>query len=168
MADRGDARRRVDPEEEFQYWASRPVGERSYATVADRFAISPRTVERHARDGSWRERLRAIEAEAAERADQELGRRRAKQLAEFHDLNEASCVEYARQLASGDVRVTTSAFVGLVKVALVLHGSPADRVELLDGGEEWAALRGRILEAIAPFPDARLALAEALEEADDE
>lgn len=155
--------RRIDREEAFQYWASLPLDGRSYAAVATRFGISPRTVERYARDGSWRQRLREIETEAARRADEELGRRRAKQLADFQQLIEASCVTYARQLAGGQVRITASDFIGLIKVFLLLQGAPSERVEVLGGGEEWAQLRGRILEAIAPFPEAQLALAEALE-----
>jgi hypothetical protein len=167
MADRG-APPRVDREAAFQYWASLPLDRRSYSAVASQFGISPRTVERYARDGSWRARLREIEAEAAQRADQDLGQRRAKQLADFHQLIEASCVTYARQLASGQVRITASELVGLIKVTLLLQGQPAERVELLNGRDEWAALRNRILEAIAPFPEAQLALAEALEQEDEE
>jgi hypothetical protein len=167
MADDG-GRARVDREEAFQYWAALPLDGRSYTAVAAEFGISPRTVERYARDGAWRERLRGIEADAARLADEELGYRRAKQLADFHQLIEASCVTYARQLASGQVRITASDFVGLIKVALLLHGAPSDRVEVLSGGEEWAALRTRILKAIAPYPEAQLALAEALEEVADE
>jgi hypothetical protein len=159
---------RVDREAAFQHWASLPIDARSYAVVADKFGISPRTVERYARDGRWRDRLRAIEADAAHRADEQLGRRRARQLADFHQLIEASCVTYARQLATGQVRITAAEFVGLIKVALLLHGAPADRVELVDGSQEWAALRGRILDAVAPFPEARLALADALEVDEDE
>ena len=47
--------------------------------------------------------------------------------------------------------------------ALLLHGAPAARVELVSNTKEWVALRSRILDAIAPFPEARLALADALE-----
>lgn len=168
MLSRGGSAR-VDREEAFQFWASLPLEGRSYVAVARKFGVSPRTVERYARDGAWRERLSGIEAEAARQADEELGQRRARQLVDFHQLIEASCVTYARQLAAGQVRITASDFVGLIKVALLLYGAPADRVELVGGaGEEWAILRTRILEAIAPYPDARLALAEALEETDDE
>src|SRR6266581_2672073 len=95
----------ADREAAFQYYASLPVDERSYAAVAARFGLSPRTVERHAREGGWRKRLAAIGATAARRADQELAARRAKQLVDFHQLIEASCVSYARQLASGQVRI---------------------------------------------------------------
>jgi hypothetical protein len=158
----GCGRKRVDREEAFQYWAALPVERRSYSSVALEFDISPRTVERYARDGHWRERLRAIEADAAVRADELLGRARAKQLADFHQLIEASCVTYARQLAVGDVKISASEFAGLIKVALLLHGAPTDRVETVSASGEWMALRTRILEAIAPYPDARLALADAL------
>jgi hypothetical protein len=157
----------ADRERAFQYWASLPVDGRSYAAVAREFGISPRTVERYARDGSWRERLRRIDAEAALRADQELGRKRAQQLADFQQLIEASCVAYARQLASGDVRITASEFVGLIKAHLLLQGEPAARIELT-AGDEWPALRGRILQAMAAFPEARLALAEALDTDEEE
>jgi transcriptional regulator with XRE-family HTH domain len=160
--------RAADREAAFGYWGGLPYDQRRYAVVAKRFGVSPRTVERWARDGRWRERLRAIEADAACKADDEFGSRRAKQLREFWSLLDASFGSYERQLASGDVRITASDFIGLVKVGLLLNGTPADRVEDLAGGEEWAALRSRILEAIAPFPEARLALAEALEEVDDE
>jgi hypothetical protein len=104
----GEGRARVDREQAFQFWASLPVDKRSYAAVARKFDVSPRTVERYARDGRWRERLRGIELDAAARADEKLGRDRAKQLADFHQLIEASCVTYARQLASGHVKITAA------------------------------------------------------------
>ena len=85
---------------------------------------------------------------------------------DFHRLIEASCVSYARQLASGQVRVTASDLVGLIKVSLQLHGEPTSRVEFVTGSAEWTALRTRILEALAAFPEAQLALAQALAEDD--
>lgn len=158
----------ADREQAFQFWASLPLDRRSYAAVAGEFGVSPRTVERYAREGRWRQRLRAIEAEAAVQADQKLGRDRARQLADFHQLIEASCVTYARQLASGQVKITAAEFVGLIKVALLLQGAPEGRVEVVSNSDEWLALRGRILDAIAPFPEARLALADALDTPEDE
>ena len=154
----------VDREDAFQVWASLPVGARSYAAVARAFAISPRTVERYAREGGWRQRLRAIETEAARQADAQLGRRRAEQLVEFQQLIDASCVTYARQLASGTVKITAAEFVGLIKAALLLQGEAGERVELVTASEDWMRLRGRILQAVAAYPEARLALADALEE----
>ena len=139
----------------------------SYAAIAEEFGVSPRTVERWSRDGAWKQRLRAIEAAAARKADDELGSRRAKQLVEFQQLIEDSSIAYARQLASGDVRITASDFVGLVKAALLLQGAPAARVEVITASSEWAALRSRILEALATHPEARVALAEALDETEE-
>jgi hypothetical protein len=157
----------VDREKAFQFWVALPRERRGYAAVAEEFGISPRTVERYAREGRWRQRLRGIEAEAARKADDELGRRRAKQLVDFWQLIEASCITYARQLASGQVRITASDFVGLIKAALLLQGAPAARVEVISASSEWAALRSRILEALADHPQARLTLAEALDEAEE-
>jgi hypothetical protein len=164
----GKAPPRVDREDAFQVWASLPVGARTYAAVARAFGISARTVERYAREGRWRQRLRQIEADAARQADRELGRRRAEQLVEFQQLIDASCVTYARQLASGNVKITAAEFVGLIKAALLLQGQADSRFESLSSSEEWTQLRGRILVAVAPFPEARLALADALDAAEDE
>ena len=158
----------ADREQAFQSWAAMPRERRRYAAVAHLFGVRPRTVERWAQDGNWKERLRAIEAEAARKADDELGSRRARQLVEFQGLIEASCIAYARQLASGDVRVTASDLVGLIKVSLLLQGAPAARVEVISASSEWVALRSRILDALAYHPEARLALAEALDEAEED
>ncbi|HET8626390.1 MAG TPA: hypothetical protein VFL91_03175, partial [Thermomicrobiales bacterium] len=40
-----------------------------------------------------------------------------------------------------------------------------DRPANLAGSEEWAALRAKIVEALAPFPAARAAVLEALDDA---
>jgi hypothetical protein len=58
--------------------------------------------------------------------------------------------------------VTASDLVGLIKISLQLWGEPTARVELLSGSPEWAALRTRILEALAAYPEAQQALAEAI------
>jgi hypothetical protein len=155
---------RVDREAAFQYWAALPHDTRSYRAVADRFGVSPRTIERYARDGNWRDRLKRIRAAASDQADERLGRNLAKQLADFSQLIEASCVTYARQLASGDVRISAAEFVGLIKATLLLQGAPTARIETVTDSEEWTALRTRILAALADHPDAKLALVEALDD----
>ncbi len=154
---------RVDWEKAFQFFASLPPEERVYRRVADEFGLSIRTVERHGREGRWRQRVRAIDEHAASEADERLGRTRAEQLADVQRLIEASFVTYARQLASGQVRVTASDLVGLIKIAMQLHGEPSKRVEVVSSSSEWVQLRSRILDALAPFPEAQIALAEALE-----
>jgi len=159
----------IDWEAAFAFFASLPADGRSYAAVAARFGVSKRTVETHGRNGGWRERVASIEADAARQADERLGHARADQLADFHRLIEASCVAYARQLASGQVKVTASDLVGLIKISLQLWGEPTARVEVLSGSPEWALLRSRILDTLAAYPEAQQALAAALaEETDDE
>jgi hypothetical protein len=153
----------IDWEAAFGFYASLPAESRVYAAVASRFGVSQRTVETQGRRNRWRERVREIEAAAARQADEQLGRARADQLADFHRLIEATCVSYARQLASGQVRVRASDIAALIKVSLLLHGEPTERVEGLTASEEWVALRTRILQTLAAFPEARAALGEALE-----
>ena len=163
-SDRG--RPSIDWEAAFLYFAALPAETRSYGAVAARYGVSRRTVETRGRRGQWRERVRLIEADAARQAEQQLGRARADQIADFHRLIEASCMTYARQLASGQVRVTASDLVGLMKVSLLLHGEPSERVENVSASDEWVALRTRILGVLTGFPEARLALGKELE-ADD-
>jgi hypothetical protein len=157
-------RRYADREAAFVRW----VELRSYAAIANEFGVKARTVERWAQDGAWKLRLRAIEAAAARQADDELGSRRAKQLVAFQRLIEDSSIAYARQLASGQVRITASDLVGLIRVALLLQGAPAARVEVISASSEWAVLRSRILQALTDHPQARLALAEALDQTEED
>jgi hypothetical protein len=158
----------IDWEAAFQFFAAQPAEKRTYAAVAAHFGVSRRTVETHGRSGRWVERVHAIEADAARSADRELGRTRAEQLADSRKLVEASFVSYARQLAAGDVRITASDLVGLIKISLQLWGEPTDPAESLSAEAEWALLRTRILETLAAYPEARQALANALDtETDD-
>jgi len=145
------------------FWLSLPSERRSYAAVAEEFGVSIRTVEKHARLEHWQERLRHVQAQAAVRTDEALARAWAEQLAEYEKLAAASFITYAQQLRSGGVRITASEFVGLVKLMLQLRGEPTARVELSADSGEWVALRAAILGALDGFPEARVALAEALE-----
>ncbi len=154
----------VDWEAAFSYYASLPPETRSYAAVAKRFGVSARTVETHGRRGRWRDRIAAIEAAAATQADRKLSRARADQLADFHKLIDATCVAYARQLASGQVLVTTSSLVGLIKLSLQLHAEPEAENLPLATAPEWVALRARLISALAAHPEALEALITAIAE----
>jgi hypothetical protein len=174
MADRGRSagsdrgRSTIDWALAFGYYASLPAAERSYRLVAERFDVSVRTVEKHGRKERWRDRLRRIQAEAAAEAERQLGRAWGEQIAQFTKLIEASMLTYAQQLRAGGVRITASEFVGLAKLVMQLHGDPTERIELVADSTEWQALRTRILDAVAEFPEARAALAEALEQGRDD
>ena len=162
----GSARGRpsCDWQAAYAFWASLPPERRGYAEVAEEFGVSVRTVQKHGRVERWQERLRGVQAQAAVQVDAGLARAWAEQLAEIQKLVEASFIVYAQQLRSGGVRITGSEFVGLVKLMLQLRGEPTERLELSAGAGEWIAMRELILGALDAFPEARIALAQALEE----
>jgi hypothetical protein len=85
-----------------------------------------RTVEKHGRMGGWRERVRAIEAQAGAELDRQLGQARVKQLADVERLIEASFVTYAQQLRNGDVQIKAGDLPRLVKLLLELWQEPAE------------------------------------------
>lgn len=153
-----------DWEAAFAFWAALAPAKRSYQAVANEFRVSVRTVENHGRRDGWAERLHGIQARAAAATDELLASAWAERLAEVEKLVEASLLTYANQLRTGDVRITASEFVGLVKLILQLRGEPTGRIELVGDTQEWEGLRTLILDVLAEYPDARAALAAALEE----
>jgi hypothetical protein len=103
-SDRG--RPSCDWEAAFVFWAGLPAEERSYGRVAEEFGVSVRTVERRGRDGGWRERLSAINAQAAVEIDLQLGRKKAEYVARLRKLLEATLVGYAENLRDRQIRMT--------------------------------------------------------------
>jgi hypothetical protein len=95
-----------DWEEAFLVYASLPAQIRSYAAVAAEFGVSVRTVETRGRQGGWRERLRAIEREAARATDDSLRGAKVEQLQKLLKLIDASLIAYADKLRQGEVRMT--------------------------------------------------------------
>jgi hypothetical protein len=95
----------INWDEAFQHFAALPPAERDYRKVAQRFGVSVRTVERHGRNGHWRARAAAIDAEAAAAAAAELAKDRAAKLADVEKLIEATYVSYAHQLRDGRVPI---------------------------------------------------------------
>ncbi len=91
----------ADQEEEFLYYESLPPGERTYEAVAKHFGNSPRTVEKHGRDGRWRQRLREIDQEAALRSRELLISGRVEGVQKFRELIDASLYGYAQRLQEG-------------------------------------------------------------------
>jgi hypothetical protein len=122
-SDRGRAA--IDWEAAFAYYAALPPERRSYDAVAREFAVSVRTVEKRGRLGRWRERVRAIEAQAGAELDRQLGQARVKQIADVEKLIEASFLTYAQQLRNGDVQIKAADLPRLVKLLLDLWQEPA-------------------------------------------
>ena len=113
-SDRG--RPAIDWEQAFQFYASLPPDQRAYQAVADRYRVSIRTVEKHGLRDRWRERVRAIEREAAAQAAQELTQQRVQTVRDFLMLSEASRISYAQKLRQGDVRMSAADLLRLHKL----------------------------------------------------
>jgi hypothetical protein len=116
----------LDWEQAFAYYAALPPELRSYGAVAREFAVSVRTVEKHGRHGRWRERVRAIEAEAGAELDRQLGASRVKTFADVQKLIEASYLTYAQQLRNGDVKIKAADLPRLAKLQLELWQQAAE------------------------------------------
>jgi transposase len=114
----------VDWEAAFAHYAALPPETRSYKAVSAEFGVSVRTVERRGRLGRWRERVRGIEAQAAAEGDRQRGQARAEQLADVEKLIQASFVQYAQQLRSGDVRISATDLGRLFNLLQQLWGEP--------------------------------------------
>jgi hypothetical protein len=126
----------VDWEAAFAFYASLPAGERSYGKVAARFAISPRTVERHGRLGGWKQRLREIGERAAAATDQSLADARAEEVRKMARLIEASLVGYAEKLRAGQVRMTPADLERLHKLSRQLSDEVEQPAQTRPGEEE--------------------------------
>ena len=158
MAERAPGSKRgrpaIDWEDAFRTYASLPDSERSYQAVADHHRVSVRTVERHGREGHWKERLVGIKAEAAELADQQIAHARAEKLAELELLIDASLTSYAQQLRAGSVKVVPSDLLRLFKLREELwaqeafeRGTRAAREVVAEDDPEDAERRKRELVA---------------------
>ena len=98
----------IDWNAAFLFYAGLPASERGYAAVAERFAVSARTVERHGCRERWRERAAELEREASAAAAGRLVEERAARLNDFARLVEASLIGYAQKLREGEVRLSAA------------------------------------------------------------
>lgn len=139
----------VDWEAAFAHYAALQPEARSYKAIAAEFGVSVRTVERRGRLGHWRERVRGIEAQAAAEADRRRGQTRAEQLADVEKLIQASFVQYAQQLRSGDVRISATDVGRLFNLLQQLWGEPDPPSEAslsVERGSEGPASKTRSVE----------------------
>lgn len=113
-SDRGRAV--IDWAAAFVFYASLPPEQRSYQAVADRFAVSVRTVERHGRDDSWAKRVRELDESAREHAAERVRDARAQNLVDTEALIGASLAAYGDQLLEGLVKVTPADLARLHKL----------------------------------------------------
>jgi DNA-binding transcriptional ArsR family regulator len=134
----------------------------SFRSLADRYGVSLAALSRHVNAHMPRSLARA----QALREEGEVASAEAL-LAEVCSLRDRALGILDLAELQGDPRTALMALRELrATLELIgrLVGQLASGVSVtITSSSEWLELRGRILEALAPFPDARLALAQAIE-----
>jgi hypothetical protein len=103
-SDRGRAV--IDWELAFVFWAGLSPEQRCYQAVADKFAVSVRTVEKHGRADERKKRLAEINAQAIAQTNSSLGQARAEHVDKLRRLIDATLIGYAEKLRRGDMRMS--------------------------------------------------------------
>ncbi len=134
----------------------------SYRVIAEAHGLGRMSVQRHAAAHVPKTLARAHEAHEAARADDLLGQVRALQDRALGILRRAERKGDLRS-ASGAIREARGLIELLGKLAGELQSGVTINVAVLP---EWQALRGRILVAVEPFPEAKQAIVRALEVGD--
>ncbi len=136
------------------------VADAPYRHIAARFAVSTGALQRHRAEHLPAGLAKAREAAEVARADTLLDRLRTL------NRETADVLREAKGARDQELRLKA---IARAEKQIELEGRLLG--ELRDGQTvniiitpEWQALRARILVALVPFPDARLALAAALEE----
>lgn len=132
----------------------------SLRDVAGRYRISKSAVERHKAEHIPARLAQAQDAQDAARAD--------TLLAQVSELQGKALGILTKAESAGDLRAATAAIREAREcLALLakLTGELDERaqVNILVASPEWVALRSRLLVALEPFPDARMAVAGALD-----
>lgn len=129
-----------------------------YRDIARQYSVSKDAVARH------KEHVRQTIARVCDVQDLELGAGLVEKLQRL-ELDARRIATEAEK--SGDLK---TALGGIRELTRIVELFAKLRGEIQEGGTinvlvapEWAALRFRILNALLPFPDARFAVAEALE-----
>ena len=132
----------------------------SYRRIAAQFALSATSLRRHKKNHLPEALARAQDAHEVAQADDLL--------AQVRELQERALAILTKAERSGELRVALTA-IREARGCIELLGKLAG--ELQQEGTvnivlapEWLALRTTILAALAPHPDARLAVARALED----
>lgn len=135
------------------------VSERGYRAVAKRFGLSESATYRHRAEHLPESLMMAREAGEIARADSLLG--------DLRSLHERTVRILCEAENAGDLRVALQAVREArgnmeLMAKLVGHIGEGSRITV-NVGQEWPSLRSKILDALVPYPEARTALAAALE-----
>ena len=129
-----------------------------YRVIAQRFAASPDAVYRHKIDHLPAKLAQAEAAKETALADDLLGQVKALRNKAIAILGKAEAAGDLRTALLG-IREARACVELLLEVEGELHRQPVVNVLI---APEWLQLRTVILQSLAPFPDARAALAHTL------
>ena len=138
-------KRSADPDEAFAYWWH--GGEtRSQREVAEHYGVALRTVEKWSRNDEWPARAARLGVEARDAADKKLAQQAADRIRHNLGLIAATKAAYARRLKAGDVNVSPTELVALIKAEQLLTGGVTERTSDASGRDES---QRAVLEAVA-------------------
>jgi hypothetical protein len=126
--------------------------------IAERYGLSATALFRHRAEHIPAELIRAQEAAQAAQADDLLGQLRTLQTRCLAILEKAEKAEDYRTSIMA-IREARSNLELLAKLLHQLNESPSIAIVL---APEWATVRAALFAALAPFPEARVAVAEQL------
>lgn len=117
----------IDWHEAFLFYASLPPERRDYQTVAEKFGVSRRTVERHGRQEHWKQQAGELDRASLRAAADRLRDERADKLLDTEKLIEATHVAYAKQLVAGQVKVNPNHLPKLFQLRTQIWGLQDDQ-----------------------------------------
>jgi hypothetical protein len=121
----------IDWQKAFLFYASLPAERRDYQTVADKFEVSCRTVERHGRQERWKHQAQELDRESVRAAAGRIRDNRAEKLVDTERLVDATYLRYANQLVADQVKVTPTHLATLFQ----LREQIWDRVDAETAGQ---------------------------------
>jgi hypothetical protein len=117
------------PADSFEFYASLGPA-RSYQAVAEKYAVSKRSVTKFALREKWQERLQAIEEKAREASDQKaqetLDAIRTRHLKGMRFI-QAKAIEALKSSSLDTAADAVRAYTAAVREERVMLGEPADR-----------------------------------------
>lgn len=148
MADRPrrtGPKRKVEPDVAFSYWWN-DGDTRTQRETAAYFGVALSTIEKWSRDDEWPARSARLDLEAREKADKLLAKQAVERVRHNLQLISASKAAYARRLQAGDVNVSPTELVALIKAEQLLTGGVTERTSDASGRDES---QRAVLEAVA-------------------
>ncbi|WP_155838708.1 hypothetical protein [Arthrobacter castelli] len=139
------------------------AGGASNLGTAEKFGMSKDSVRRH-RERHLSAALKAVATRRETQGAVKASDRAEELYSKAQRILEAAEEAGQGQLALGAIKELRATVELLAKLSGELDERPQVNVLNVQSSPEWLAIQGRMLEALAPFPDARVAVAGALED----